>query len=146
MITARKTLVADYDYVCKSDPAVDKSIEDFDEVWTRYCEGTIDPPIIDGSNPTVWTLRHIGGNKHSAVLHSVYQDTGNAGLAVAAAAMSIVSVENFLDSDGSPVLLHHEKQSGVTVLSDQCLDLLPAEVAGEIGATALRRRSIDPLS
>lgn len=137
-------LVADYEYVCKQDDAVDSSGEEFEEKWQRYLDGLEQPPLKPGHKPTVFTLRQLRAPQKAKLSRLFGDDDRRIELCYTACALAVVKAENLMDAEGKYVELSHVREGGVEVLDVDSMEIIGFEIAIEIGALALSRSTPRP--
>ncbi len=151
MIAARnRSLVENYEHICKSDSAVNRDVEDFENVWRQYIEGAVEPPLHPGATPTVFTLKHITGKSKAMLSREVKRfraddtDVLTLGSAIAAFRLSVVGVEPFADDAGKTVKLTFENVDGVRALSEDSTMQFDEDIVAEVGFRAQMRTYLDP--
>jgi hypothetical protein len=141
-IKLQATLVEDFSYISLHDDAIDGDADDFAEEFRKYREGTRPmPPLKEGAEPTVWTLKPIASAKLRAALDGVRAEHGQAAWALATAAAGIKGVEGVKGEDGKPLKLQFARQDGFHVLADASLDLIGVAILHEIGMVLLTHNS-----
>jgi len=150
MIESRtSTLVKDYECICKSDPAVDKTVDDFDNKWSQYTLGKAECPLRAGAKPTIFTLGHIMGKprglleKETSYHHVEGKSQVSVGSAIAAFKIAFRSVENF-QVDGKEFIPKFTVENGVKLLSNESTLHFPDHIVVEVGARAQSRTYLDP--
>lgn len=136
------TLVEDFEYISLHDEAINADHEDFAEEFRKYREGTVElPPLKDGAEPTVWTLRPIRSAKLKAALDGVRAEHGQAAWSVATAAAGIKGVSGLKDNDGKPYKLRYEREDGYEIVCEEQLNEIGAAILNEIGMAILTHNS-----
>ncbi len=138
------TLVADYDYISEHDEAVDRSVEDFDLKWKHYRDGMGDPPLIPGSKPTVFRLRHLG----SADRMFIGAANGGHELLLTAAGIALIGVTGLSDEEGKPVVFRKDATKfgpyRITHAHGDIIAAIPMSVLADIGSIAMERAALRP--
>lgn len=148
MAIRTNTLVQDFEYVSQFDEAVDKSAEDFEHKWKIYRDGMGEPPLVAGSSPTRFKLRHVTSVERIYLLEIAQGDEH--GLYIAAAAMSLVGAKGAADEAGKPYEVKFETSTAgplkIRHATKASLDALPVEVLLELGSLAMERATARPSS
>jgi hypothetical protein len=144
IVLRTNTLVEDYQYISKSDDAVDADAADFDEKWRLYQEGKGDPPLKAGKEPTVFTMQHLRSVRDKKLLHSESGKHGAGGALITACLLSLKSADNLRDESGKLVKLEQELNDGVWCCAQESVDLLGLDLVLELGGVALSRMNASP--
>jgi hypothetical protein len=151
LIANPATLVEDYQHIWSGDPALNREVDDFDDIYQRWLE-TGDPAelqkiLIPGEKPALFTLEHPRGKLRRQLRDLVLQESkiengqvtrwSEAAL-LAVAAFSIAKVENLVNPKGKPIVLKRVMDSDAAAmrLDDHHIDLLDSideSILAEIG-------------
>jgi hypothetical protein len=142
-IKLASTLVKEFSYISLHDEAIDASGDDFEEEFKKYREGQIPlPPLKDGVEPTVWTLKPITSARLSAMLDGVRAEHGQAAWTVATAAAGIKGVSGLKNADGTAFkLTPFQRVDGYEILTNEVLDAIGPAVLNELGMAILTHNS-----
>lgn len=136
------TLVEPFSYISLQDDAIDGDHEDFAEEFRKYREGTIAmPPLKDGKEPTVWTLKPVTSSRLKAMLDGIRNEHGQAAWLVATAAAGIKGVEGIQDESGKPFKLKFDRSDGYEIVCEEHLDMIGATVLNELGMAIVTHNS-----
>jgi hypothetical protein len=138
------TLVEDYQYISKTDDAVDRDASDFDELWRLYQEGKGDAPLKPNKEPTVFTMQHLRSVEEKKLLHSESTKHGAGGALIMACLLSLKSADNLRDERGKLIKIARELQDGHWCCSEESVDLLGLDLVLELGGVALNRMNNAP--
>jgi hypothetical protein len=142
------TLVDKYEYVSRFDEAVDQSVEDFEQAWQRYRDGTAQPPLKLGEEPTRFTLRHVTSTERLYLFEITQAGGERNALYLAAAAVGLVSVKGLTGADGAAIEIRQEvTRAGplkIRSATKDSLDAIPWEVLMELGSVVLERSAVRP--
>lgn len=139
MIRASHSLTGPYTYVSKLDEAIDKDAPDFELKWEQYLDGQGDPPLRAGATPTVFTLKHLSMRQRAKL--SAFTPAESV---VVAAAMAIDKAKDWQDATGKPLKVSHQMEDDDRVASETTLELLGAELVGDIAMRVFRSLSPPP--
>lgn len=141
-IKLQSTLVKEFSYISLHDEAIDASGDDFAEEFKKYREGTIDmPPLKDGEEPTIWTLKPITSARLTAMLDGVRAEHGQSAWTIATAAAGIKGVSGIKNADGTPFKLSYQRADGYDILTNEVLDAIGPAVLNELGMAILTHDS-----
>lgn len=122
MISLSHTIADDYEYISKSDDAVDKESPDFEELWGKYVDGAGQAPLLAGVAPSKFTLRHLHLSERNKI-RSMLSDGDTVGALSLAARAGIVAVSG-VKSGGSDWKIERKKIEGIVQLTDACVEQL----------------------
>lgn len=132
------TLSTPFEYISSQDGALDVNSKGFKEKWQQYRDGTItEPPLLEGEEPTRWELTPITNSRQRSYLQGYHEKHGASALFVAYAASGITGVNGLLDEHGEPVELQFVREDKYSIVSEQQIATIPAEVLVEIGTVLL---------
>lgn len=140
------TLVEDYDYVTRFDPAVDAGREDFAAAWEQYLDGAGECPIKPGGKPTIFRLRHLR-KVDRALLQSMARDYGGNGAGVSDGAilwafrLGVVGVNH---PGSSPVNLSTQVTRESRHLDLASVELFSDDVIIDVALRILSRLNLGP--
>lgn len=143
-IKLASTLVEEFSYISLHDEAIDSSgdPDEFAEEWKKYREGTRElPPLKDGVEPTVWTLKPITSARLAAMLDGVRAEHGQAAWAIATAAAGIKGVSGLKKDDGTPFKLQYTRVDGYHLVVNEQLDMIGPAILNELGMAILAHNS-----
>ena len=148
MISLSHTIADDYEYISKSDDAVDKSAPDFDEQWRKYLDGTGQAPLLAGVVPSKFKLRHLQLSERNKI-REMLSNGDNIGALSGAAVMGLVSASGIKKPDGSDWSAERKKIDGVNRLTDVAIEQLTDggkrdDLIFEIGTVVIQRMSPRP--
>jgi hypothetical protein len=145
-IKLQSTLVEEFSYISLHDEALDTEgdADEFAEAWKKYRDGAIPmPPLKDGKEPTIFTLRPLTDPDLSNDL-AQYQENRTKWFCEIAR-YSIVGIQNLCDEDGEPVRVKPFRRNGFRCIPDDVYARLHSfgrgAILAEIGMHVLTHNS-----
>jgi len=125
-----------------SDPAIDKTGDDFSEQWQRYNDGaTPMPPLVNGEEPTVFELTPVTDAELLAHIEGKLDDKVGQKWAVEMASYCLTGVQNLTDEDGKPFELKFERVNGFNRVCKEHRNLIGRDLLVELGFAVINRKS-----
>lgn len=156
------TLVADYVVYFSDDPAIDKSVDGFNEIWQEYVRtgDTSKLTMKPGQEPTRWKLRHLRGKTkrmiQDMIRKTMVDDMISPTAVFLACQVALLDVENIVDGSGREFSLAttFDKELKIDVVSDEAMIQLDSirdsegnegALVNELGLRAILSLTPDPL-
>ena len=145
------TLVEDYDFVWRLDPALDHDHAEFDDKYQEYMStGDLTVvPLKAGQTPLLWRLRHLKGRSKKRIMDQFNASGQKTSFELLwdACAVALAGVTGLKTGDGGDASIDIVESNGLLRVAESDMEVLDENFPGlveSIGLKAITRSSPDP--